>query len=416
MSWTSPSRPWLDDFLAEHRAEFVSFRRHLHAFPELSREEHETTELLAERLRAAGLEPAILPTGTGLTCDIARPIGGRLRTIALRADIDALAMDDTKTVTYRSRMPGRSHSCGHDVHATIVLGAGLALHRVADDLGVSVRLIFEPAEETVPGGSLDVIAAGGLDGVDSIIGFHCDPKLDVGQVGLRVGPLTAATDALEVTLGGPGGHTARPHLTVDLVALAGRVATELPALVARRAAELYEDAELLLVFGSIHSGDAPNVIPSTAVLRGSVRTPDWRVWDDAEPLVVRSLDEIVAGTGATVGIDYTRGIPPVVNSDAETYLIGAAARRVGGEASVVETPRSFGGDTFAWYQEHAPGCLARLGVHRPEWGDERLDLHSGAFDVDERAIEFGIRTLVEAVLGAPAEDETLIEPEASGLL
>lgn len=400
MTWTSPDRPWLNTFIDEHRSELVAFRRHLHANPELSRDEHETTELIAERLRSVDLDPRVLSSGTGLMCDIGGSNSLRGRRIALRADIDALAMDDTKSVTYKSRIEGRSHSCGHDVHSTIVLGAGLALARIAPELNGSVRLIFEPAEESVPGGSVDVIADGGLDHVDAVVGFHCDPKFDAGQIGLRVGPLTAATDELKITLHGPGGHTARPQLTVDLVSVAGRIAAELPALVAGRAAEVVEGAELLVVFGALHAGEASNVIPSSAQLRGTARMPDRALWDHAHRIVAAVLDELIGGTGATADLDYTRGVPPVVNSAEVTDMVADATRSVAGADAVVEAPRSFGGDTFAWYQEHAPSCLARLGVHDQAWGQSRRDLHSGDFDVDEAAIEFGIRVMVETVLAA----------------
>ena len=178
-TWTTP--PDIAEFLDEHRAELVAFRRHLHSFPELSGEESATTELIFERLELAGLSPHILSSGTGLWCDV----GSGDRCVALRADIDGLAMDDTKTVHYRSRVPGVAHGCGHDMHSAIVLGAGLHLAR--DENVGRVRLIFEPAEETVPGGAVTVIGDRLLEGVDTILGVHCDPKLDVGVVGLALG-------------------------------------------------------------------------------------------------------------------------------------------------------------------------------------------------------------------------------------
>lgn len=381
------------EFMREHREELIAFRRHLHAHPELSGCEVETTELLAERLTTAGLSPVRLSSGTGLWCDIGdadddRPL------VALRADIDALAMDDTKDVSYRSKVPGACHGCGHDLHTSVVLGAGLALaHRQPD--GVRVRLIFEPAEETVPGGALDVIADGCLDGVAAIFGLHCDPKLDVGRVGVRPGALTAAADMVEVRLGGPGGHTARPHLTVDLVAVAGRVAAELPAHVARSS-----DDALALVFGAIEAGNAANVIPTTATLRGSVRTPDAAAWATAASTFGAALDGMLAGTGTDVDVAYTRGVPPVVNDAELAAIVADVARGALGGDSVEVPPRSAGGDTFAWYQQHVPGCYVRLGVHDPARGDERLDLHSGAFDVDERALDVGVRLLVNVAEAA----------------
>jgi amidohydrolase len=391
---------WLDEFCAAHRDELVAFRRQLHAHPERSGEEHATTEAVAERLRVVGLAPWVLPTGTGVVCDIGAASGP---TVALRADLDALAMPDDKTVPYRSQVEGLAHACGHDVHTTVVLGAGLALARAAalGELPGRVRLVFEPAEETVPGGAIDVLAAGGLDGVDVVYGVHCEPKLEVGRIGVRTGPITGAADMLEIRLEGPGGHTARPHLTVDLVALAGRVAWELPTRVAAASADA-----LLLVFGALHAGDAPNVIPAHATLRGSVRTPDRGVWRQGADIVQRELDALLADSGATWELVHHPGVPPVVNDAAATAVIASAAASVIGSAGVVEAATSAGGDSFAWYLEHVPGSYVRLGTHDPA-DAAHLDLHAGSFDVDERAIEIGVRVLVTAAL---AWQEASIDP------
>jgi amidohydrolase len=383
---------WADRFLDGHRAELIAFRRHLHAHPELSYDERETTDLIAQRLEVAGLQPVLLPNECGLVCDIGAGTGP---VVALRADIDALAMDDEKEVAYRSQRPGVAHACGHDVHTTVVLGAGLALQELLAGRDGRVRLIFEPAEESLPGGSVEVIDAGGLDSVTAIFGLHCDPKIDVGQVAVKSGPLTSATDMVLLDLHGPGGHTARPHLTVDLVQVAARVALRLPNVVQDR---LRDEGEALLVFGALRAGDAVNAIPSHAELGGTFRTPDRSVWSAAEHVVTAAVDELLAESGATYALDYRRGIPPVVNDPVETERLAAAARTVVGAAGVIEAPRSLGGDSFAWYLEEVPGSYARLGVHDPSTSGDRLDLHSSTFDVDERAIDIGVRVLVEAAL------------------
>jgi amidohydrolase len=379
---------WVEEFLAAHRDELIAFRHHLHAHPELSHAEEVTTETIAERLRVAGLVPTVLSSGTGLVCDVGDGDGPL---VALRADIDALRMEDTKELPYRSTVPGVAHGCGHDLHTTIMLGAGLALAARAGtsaDAGLPrVRLIFEPAEESIPSGAVTVIADGGLDGVDAIYGFHADPTLDVGKVGLREGPLTSASDIVEIELRGPGGHTARPHRTVDLVSVAARVVTELPARVSDG-----NGGGLNVVFGAFVAGDAANVIPTTAHLRGTVRTADHVLWGDGERVVREELDRIAGSLGAEVVCDYRRGVPPVVNSPSSVRRVEQAVRRALGDAAVAETPRSAGGDSFAWYQQVVPGCYARLGVHGNGNGP-RLDLHSGDFDVDDRAIEVGIRVL-----------------------
>ena len=381
-------------FLVAHHDELVAFRRHLHAYPELSNVEHETTDFVVQRLEAAGLAPRVLPTGTGLVCDIGTGDGP---VVALRADLDALAMEDEADVPYRSKRPGIAHACGHDVHTTVVLGAGLALATQLAGRAGRVRLLFEPAEESLPAGANTVIASGGLDDVVAVYGLHCDPKLDVGTIGVRPGPLTAATDLVRLDLHGPGGHTARPQLTVDLVRLAGRLATELPPLVRAGASPL---GDALFVWGALHTGDAPNVIPARAHLAGTFRTPDREVWAAADRLVADAVATIVEGTGATFVLDHQRGVPPVVNDETETDRLASMARGVVGEAAVIEAPRSLGGDSFAWYLADVPGTYARLGVHDPAWGDERGDLHSSTFDVHEGAIDIGIEVLVATALDA----------------
>ncbi|WP_234106403.1 amidohydrolase, partial [Streptomyces venezuelae] len=196
------------------RVELIAFRRDLHMHPELGNQEFRTTAALKARLEAAGLAPKVLPGGTGLICDIGTRDPGRPM-LAIRADLDALPIPDVKTVAYRSTVANRAHACGHDVHTTTVLGAGLVLAELDRQglLPAPVRLLFQPAEEVLPGGAADAVEAGVLDGVGRIIAVHCDPKVDAGKIGLRTGPITSACDRLEVTLDGPGGHTARPHLT-----------------------------------------------------------------------------------------------------------------------------------------------------------------------------------------------------------
>ncbi|HET6859980.1 MAG TPA: amidohydrolase [Streptomyces sp.] len=397
------------------RAELIAFRRDLHMHPELGNQEFRTTAALKARLEQAGLAPRVLSIGTGLICDIG--IGSDIRTtgsdgdgedgaaswdgvrpmLALRADIDALPIPDTKTgVPYRSTVPDRAHACGHDVHTTVVLGAGLVLadlHR-RGLLPHPVRLIFQPAEEVLPGGASDAIVSGVLDGVGRIIAVHCDPKVDAGRIGLRPGAITSACDRLEVSLHGPGGHTARPHLTTDLVTAASRVATDVPALIARR---VDARAGLAVTWGRIEAGHACNVIPQRAELSGTVRCLDLKAWREAPDLVHAAIDEVAALHGAKSEINYIRGVPPVVNDLAVTELLASsmAARR--GAYAIEDTEQSLGGEDFSWYLEHVPGAMARLGVRTP--GDtSRHDLHRGDFDADEGAIAVGVELFTAAAL------------------
>ncbi|MEU9603231.1 amidohydrolase [Streptomyces sp. NPDC048057] len=378
------------------RAELIAFRRDLHMHPELGNQEFRTTAAIKARLEQAGLAPQVLSMGTGLVCDIGTWDGVQ-PLLALRADIDALPIPDTKTtVPYRSTVPERAHACGHDVHTTSVLGAGIVLAELDREglLPAPVRLIFQPAEEVLPGGAPDAIECGVLDGVGSIIAVHCDPKVDAGSIGLRSGPITSACDRLEISLDGPGGHTARPHLTTDLVIAAAKVVTEVPSMVARRA-----DARsgLAVTWGRIESGHAPNVIPNHAELSGTVRCLDLPTWRAAPDLVHAAVDEIATVHRAKSQIDYIRGVPPVVNDPAVTELIRDAQLARGGAQSIEDTEQSLGGEDFSWYLEHVPGALARLGVRRP--GDTvRRDLHRGDFDVDEESIRVGVELFTAVAL------------------
>jgi len=390
----------LDALVGADESLLVEMRRDLHAHPELSGRETATTAWLGQHLRDLGLAPVRLDVGTGLVCDV--PLGGAVvgdgsPVVALRADIDALAMQDGKQVGYRSQHDGASHACGHDVHTTVLVGAARALVALAADVPAKghVRLVFEPAEESVPGGAVDVVAEGWLDGVAAIFGLHCDPKLDVGHVGCRVGALTSAADLVEVRVSGPGGHTARPGATVDLVDVLGRLVTGLqPAIDGLTE----HPGDLQIVFGAVHAGDAANVIPAAGVLRGSLRTRQHEVWLRTPDLFRRALDAVLRTTTATWEVEHRRGVPPVLNDAAMTAVLAAAATTVLGPDGVVETEQSLGGDSFAWYLERLPGSYARLGVHDPRSSAPRLDLHASTFDVDERAIGIGVRILVTAAL------------------
>jgi amidohydrolase len=388
----------LDDWLDEHAEGLIALRRNLHAHPELSGAEHATTELVEERLLLAGLQPRRLAVGTGLVCDIHPTVdiptvdGAQQPAFALRADLDALAMQDEKSVSYASRNPGVAHACGHDVHTAVVLGAALYFAHHRDQLPGPVRLLFQPAEERVPGGALDVIIDGGLDGVGAIVGLHCEPKLDVGIIGLKPDAISSAADMVHIRLSGPGGHTARPELTVDLVALAARVVGELPGRVAAR---LDDPADVKVVFGAIHAGDAANVIPTHCELKASIRTPSLPVWERLPELVEREVAAIVGESGAGIELTYTHGVPPVVNDVEVTDTVRRAASTVVGATSIVAVEQSWGGDDFAWFTREVPGSYVRLGVRDPD--GPTLDLHAGLFDVDERSIELGVRLLVATV-------------------
>jgi amidohydrolase len=383
----------VDDWVTANHPQLVATRRHLHAHPELGYAEFETTSFLEERLRHHGLTPRRLPTGTGLVVDVGS--GGPV--VVLRADIDALALADLKDVPYASTREGLAHACGHDVHTTVVLGVAMALASM-DGLPGTVRCVFQPAEETVPGGATEVVASGVLDGASRAFALHCDPSIPAGKVGLRTGAITAACDRMDVTLLGPGGHTARPQLTVDLVDALGRLITDLPGLLSR---QVDPRAGMSLVWGAVQAGVAANAIPQRGQLRGTVRVLDREAWRDAEGLMRSLVERVAATTGAEVDVDYIRGVPPVVNDPRAVALLRAAALETVGHDQVVLSPQSMGGEDFGWFADVMPIALARLGTHG---GGAPLDLHRGTFDVDERAIGVGVRLLARTALHALEAD------------
>jgi amidohydrolase len=376
-----------ESWLAAHYDDLVGWRRHIHRYPELGRQEYATTQFVAERLADAGLNPKVLPGGTGLTCDVGPEHEPR---IALRADLDALPMAERTGTPYESTMPNVAHACGHDAHTTILLGAALAL-AAEPELPTALRLIFQPAEELMPGGALDAIAAGALSGVTRIFALHCDPRLAVGRVAVKAGPITSAADRLEITLYSPGGHTSRPHLTADLVYGLGTLITGLPGVLSRR---IDPRNSTVMVWGAVNAGVAVNAIPQIGTLAGTIRTASRESWLSLEDIVSQAVSALLSPLGVEHALEYHRGVPPVVNEEVSTRIVTHAIEALGPDA-LADTRQSGGGEDFSWYLEEVPGAMARLGVwagHGPQ-----LDLHQPTFDLDERALAVGVRLLVNIV-------------------
>jgi amidohydrolase len=393
--------------LDELEEELVAFRRDLHAHPELSHAETRTTRRLADRLTAAGVRVRLL-AGTGLVGDIG-PVDPAYR-VGLRADLDALPVTERTGLPFASQSDGVCHACGHDVHVAAVLGAGLALQQHADVLAaqrLGVRLIFQPAEEVTPGGALAVIAQGGVQDVDAIFSIHCDPTIDVGQVGLRDGAITSATDSVTITLRGRGGHTSRPHLSQDLIYALGKVVTDVPAALARR---VDPRAGVALVWGIVHSGSAENVIPSTGTVSGTLRMLDAQLWQDIGPLLEELVHAVVRPYAVSATIAHVRGAPPVVNDPLLVVRLRAAAELMLGPAAATPTAQSLGGEDFAWYGQALPVAMARLGTRTP--GGPSYDLHQGDLVVDERAVAIGARLLLGAATAYRPERTDRADVEA----
>ncbi|MFT4147940.1 MAG: amidohydrolase [Micrococcaceae bacterium] len=371
----------VDDFVDE----IIEFRRELHEYPELSNQEFDTTKRIAHRLQQVGLEP-ILFKPSGLMVDVgAGPI-----VAAFRGDIDALPLPDLTELPFASKNENISHACGHDVHTAVVLGVALTLNKIAHQGKVkgAFRFIFQPAEEIMPGGAEEIIPQGALEGVPRILSLHCDPRVEVGKIGLRVGPLTSASSVVKMKISGRGGHTSRPQMTEDLVYAMSKIATEVPTVMQRK---LDARNAAAIVWGTVRAGYAPNAIPKAGVLEGTLRCLDKDVWFALRERLPSLARDIGAPYGVKVEVEPIAGVAPVVNTQAEVDLLQTSARNILGENHTVRVPQSMGGEDFSAYLEQVPGAMMRLGTHTP--GGTEYDLHQGDYTVDERCIETGMKVL-----------------------
>ncbi|MZQ86425.1 amidohydrolase [Paenibacillus sp. 5J-6] len=351
----------------------VAIRRHLHQYPELSHEEFETTAFIRSTLKAADIRiVSEFKLETGLIAEVGGLHGGP--TLALRADIDALPIQEETGLSFASKHGGKMHACGHDFHTAALIGAALLLKEREHELAGSVRLVFQPAEEKAAGAN-KVIKTGALEGVKAIYGMHNKPDLPVGTIGIRSGPLMAAADGFLVELEGIGSHAAVPEASVDPVVAAAYLVTALQSIVSRSVSPL-ESAVVSVT--RLHTGTAWNIIPEKAILDGTVRTFD----NDVRTRVKQRFGDIVTGVAAAFGAQasfrWLQGPPPVHNDAALAEAAAKVAERIGLE--VMAPKPSPAGEDFAFYQQQIPGFFAFIGTSGPhEW-------HHPAFDIDERAL------------------------------
>jgi amidohydrolase len=380
------------DELAE---QMVALRRHLHAHPEPSGEELKTSLHLYQIFDELGLRVRMGPEGCGVMVDSRSDAAPRR--IALRADIDALRIQDQKQTIYRSTVPEVMHACGHDAHTANVFGALVALDRLECEKAlpwpVNWRGIFQPSEETSQGARA-MIAAGALNDVAAIVSMHVDPTRSAGTIGVRPGVFTANCDEICVVVQGRGGHAARPHESNDPIAAAAELISTLYQFVPR--ATDSQDA-VVVSFGQIHGGQNANVIPEEVVLEGTVRTLDARVREKTINHIRTLADGIERVTGTTLDVSFETGIPSVYNDKGLTDIVVAVAQSLLGSGNVVSMPRpSMGSEDFAAYLEHVPGTMFRLGAA----GDDGSapGLHTPTFDVDERCLAVGAKILARTVV------------------
>ena len=374
----------------ELRPELVAWRRHLHAQPELAYREVATAAFVRERLAALGLRPSPpLAGGTGLTCLIEGQADGP--TVALRADMDALPIQEANDVSYASTVPGVAHLCGHDAHTTMLLGAAALLGQDRPARG-HVKLLFQPAEEG-GAGAARMIEDGALDdpAVSAIFALHVFPDVEVGHLTVSPGQATAAADAFDIEVIGRGGHAARPHQAVDAIAVAAQVVSALQQLVSRQTDPL---TPLVITIGKVEGGFARNVIAPSVRLEGTARSLDPALRERLPGLLEQLVGGVTKAFGASHTLSYRQGYPSTRNHPALLPTLEATVTDLLGEGRLTQLPPSMGGEDFAYYAERVPGMIARLGVRNEARGLVH-PLHHPRFDLDEDALPLGAAVLAD---------------------
>jgi len=377
--------------------EFINIRRHLHAYPELSYKEFETSAFIQQKLTELNIAFEIKAT-TGVI-GLIKGKNAESRVIALRADMDALPITEENNISYKSKNVGVMHACGHDVHTTILLGAAKILNELKDQWEGTVKLIFQPGEEKNPGGASLLIKEGVLENPkpQGIFGLHVHPGLDFGKLSFRKGRVMASADEIYITIKGKGGHAAAPHLTADTVLIASHLIVALQQIISRNK---NPQAPSVLSICSVQGGHTTNVIPSEIKLMGTFRAMDetWRY--KAHELIKKLSVELVESMGAEIDLHIDVGYPTVDNDATLTDNAWQLANEFIGKENVEETEMRMGAEDFGYYTQQIPGCFYRLGV-RNEAEDIIHNVHTPKFNIDERAIEMGMGVM--AWLGVQAK-------------
>lgn len=382
----------LYSLLDNYYEEMVSIRRHLHEYPEISFEEVETPKYVAEYHRALGHEVRENVGGRGVVATLRGAKPGK--TVALRADFDALAIQEMNDVPYKSKVDGKMHACGHDGHTATLLVLAKALNAMKDELEGNVVFIHQHAEEISPGGAKPMIEDGCLNGVDVIFGTHLWAPTPLGEIWVRDGAIMAAADMIDITIHGKGGHGAEPQHSLDAVVLGSQFVVNAQQLISRRIDPLKSAVLTIAKFKAINPF---NVIAETAEILGTVRTFD----EEVRTQIERELEAVLKGTcemfGGTYSYNFLRGYPPVVNHKEETDFVAELASDVPGVEKVITCPPFMIGEDFGYYMENVPGTFFFTGAKNPQW-DEAYPHHHARFDIDERAMLIAAKTLGKATL------------------
>jgi amidohydrolase len=376
--------------------ELIHIRRELHQIPEPGFKEFKTSQFIANILQKLGISSRTGIAQTGIIAEIqASKNPDQKKTIALRADIDALPLEERTGLPFSSKHPGYFHACGHDMHVAGLIGALILLNERKDNLPVNVRAIFQPAEETLPGGASAMIAEGALENpeVSAIFGLHCDPYIPTGTIAVKAGPMMAATARFTIRIIGKGGHAARPFNCIDPIPIAAQVITALQTIPSRMIDPL---KPCVFSVTKINAGTANNIIPQEAVFSGTARTLDAETAEEIPIKIETIIRGIVSAFGAEYQFDYKRGAPVLVNDAQMTVYVQTVARNLLGDDIVRGFESTFGGEDFAEYLKIVPGCFFRLGCLKE--GSESIQLHNEKFNPDEQALIYGSALLAELAM------------------
>ncbi len=387
----------IEQFIEEHKAQFIQYREHIHAHPELSFEEYETSKYICAVLDEYDISYR-KAADTGIVADIVGEIPSD-RLIALRADLDALPITEANEVPYKSQTEGVMHACGHDVHSACLLSTAITLQKFRQNLSGTVRCIFQPGEEKHPGGASLLIKEGVLEGVQAIIALHVYPHLPSGTYGFRAGKYMASTDEIYVSFKGKGGHAAMPHLAADPIALASEFIVGVQQVISRKKNPIEPS---VLTFGTINAGIAPNVIPDEVKLSGTLRCLDeeWRY--AAHRHITQYAEGLAAAWGCSADVHIPLGYPSLYNNPTLTDRVQEIVKGLVGEQNVKALDLRMTAEDFSFYTHHAPGCFFRLGTSRA--GEEyTTPVHNAGFDVYPESIIYGVKALTEIAINLSSE-------------
>lgn len=399
---TNPLSEKIKSLAAEFAPGIIQIRRHLHANPELSEMEFSTADFICKTLDEYGVSYVRNVGGNGIVAKIEgqQP---QATTLALRADMDALPINELNDCDYKSQHPGVMHACGHDVHMASLLGTAKILNKLRNEFEGTIRLIFQPSEEKFPGGALAMIRDGVLKNPvpERIYGQHVLPTLDAGKVGFKSGKYMASTDEVYLTVKGRGGHSATPDLNIDPVLIASHIIVALQQVVSRSASP---DVPTVLSFGRVIANGRTNIIPSEVKIDGTFRTFDEKWRSLAHEKITTIAKGMAESMGGSCDVFIDKGYPFLVNDDLATSEAKALAQEYLGNENVVDLDQRMTAEDFAYYSHIIPACFYRLGVKDPEWSTIR-NLHTPEFDADERSLETGMGLMAWLTLGALKSNE-----------